>query len=986
MQSFGKSGILVRTNTSTDSDLLQSETVETAILKPHLAKPTDPGAFGRPLSPRSRFLLGCLSTGVAPRPSLLIRKEVTATLNLEHQCMGDQGGLLLAESLKDLPYLAELNIRDNKLTDMGLTAIIHSLHDCPHLTSLDVSENKIDDQAAAAISSYLTSSDCKLMNLVLRKSDVDDNEIGRFIQAILLCGTLRVIDLSSNLLGSNQNRKPLHPELTSGGQVLGDLLQDLRCNIQSLKLAWNMIRFDSAVALMSSLRSAHSLTDLDLSYNGIGQDGAEVLGNSLHHNSTLRRILLSNNNITPRGCFCIFTGIRTNQTLEYIDLSNNPIGERGLHAAMLLITEFGDRITITLRGCSVRTKDSTCWYNTVRADDLEEYPERKDPPAVILNLATPYDRAVAIDLLRVSARSRGRLKLESLKLLSSHPKTDPKAIANGQSLTFETFPDPGSAEYLQAILPSVDLIDSLSALTSSPRAKQKLFIDIDKYYLEITKPYERNKKLSVLLTSKLFQKLNLCCDKDEGEGEREREGEFGRVLKSSGGRDREEDEGGGLSSDSDWIVYHIFSAYDTTHEGLVSLDEIKDYLVHFIPDYLSERQQQISAYNEMVSFHPSDSTAIRYLPPEQGYFYCIPTISYDLTRESQATGRTLLSKFQMDNIILSLTNTDNVFHGCETSLLNTALNFSEAWSIYNILLKDVGDKRMIVKKILPHLANPYEAKLFLYQTLEDDFESRVNLRLTLGPLYRICLGQFTGHYVLNFSHLTERSCFESLWDLNKNSTKHRKAQALGDTSQAGDGSCFRNITLNSQPLPSLPADFMTSLSSSSPTVIEFDFVHHDLANTYGFTPLSEHRYHEILKKLELFPEAHPPMEEEEVITAMGFDALLRQSFNFEDVQRDEDHFTIPGEADVPNQIISSHLEGDRILDFMKWCEDSLPRRERIPFPKKFAPPPKSAKPPPSESKGAFSRGGTWKCEFRPSLSLPRSFLTLFSVRDVLSFI
>jgi hypothetical protein len=1024
MQSFGKSGILVRTNTSTDSDLIQSEATEAEVLKPHLSKPQDPGAFGRPLSPRSRFLLGCLSTGVAPRPSLLIRKEVTATLNLEHQCMGDHGGILLAESLKDLPYLAELNIRDNKLTDTGLTAIIHSLRDCPSLTSLDVSENKIDDEAAAAISSYLTSPDCKLVTLVLRKSDVDDNEIGRFIRAILMCETLRDIDLSSNLLGSNQNRTPLHPELTSGGQVLGDLLQDKRCKIQSLKLAWNMIRFDSAVALMYSLRSAHSLTDLDLSYNGIGQDGAEVLGNSLHCNSHLRRILLSNNNITPRGCFCICTGIRTNQTLQLIDLSNNPIGEKGLHAAMMLVTEMGDKITVDLRGCSIRTKDSTCWYSTVRPDDLEDYPLHHKTPeqltgaaaagaggggvgagAVVLNLSAPYDRAVAIDLLRVAARSRGRFKLDSLKLLTNDPKTDPRALAAGQLLQLQAVTEGGAGAetgtelYLQSVLPSKEHLQTLAVILS-PGNRPKLLSDIERLYLEITKPYERNKKLTVLLTSRLFQRLGLCSVEESSSTRASSAGTSASASVSASVS---------VSVSEDWIVFHLFSAFDSSHEGLVSLEEIKSYLTHFIPEYLSERQSSVTLFNDPTVFykHPSPpssasvSVSQRYLPPESGYLHCIPTVSYDPTRERQPTGHTLLSKFHMDNILLSLSRMDNIFHGCETSLLNCALQFPEAWSIYHLLLKDVGDKRMIVRKLLPLLANQFDARLFLYQALEGDRESRVNLRLAMGPLYKLCVGQLTGHYLLNLTNLSDRRCFEFLWDVSKNSVKRRRESSLGDVSQAGDptaatggvgggGSCFRNVTVNSAPLPSLSADHFLLLLQQRHTqpqpqqlpqtqtqqaaIVEFDFVHFESSKGYGSAPLSDLRFHEILRQLGLFPhprdrghgqggEGEEEEEEDEIVTAMAFDDLLRQSFNIEEVQRDVDQFSVPGEEELLNQMVSSHLDGDRLLDYLKWCEEALPRRERIPFPKKYAPPPKTAPKPPTsgESKSAFARGGPWKC-------------------------
>jgi hypothetical protein len=205
LQNFGKSGILVRTNTtSLNSSVKETAVTEIGALRSHLNAPSQLAKFDRPLSPRTRFLVGCIDENVMPRPSLLIRKEESANLSLEHHSMGDTGGRLLSLALKDLPYLAELNIGDNKLTDRGLTAIIKALHDCPYLTSLDVSENKIDAAAAAELSDYLSSRKCKLVNLVLRKSDVDDNEIGRFIQVcknIIISSVVSLFHLSVRQLG-----------------------------------------------------------------------------------------------------------------------------------------------------------------------------------------------------------------------------------------------------------------------------------------------------------------------------------------------------------------------------------------------------------------------------------------------------------------------------------------------------------------------------------------------------------------------------------------------------------------------------------------------------------------------------------------------------------------------------------------------------------------------------------------------------------------
>ena len=156
------------------------------------------------------------------------------------------------------------------------------------------------------MSGYLQKKDCQLINLVMRKSDVDDNEIGDFVQ------------------------------------IIGDDRLILK---YSLWLVYDFA-FELRVALMQSLKGNHLLKYLDVSYHGLGQEGAEMLGDALHVNTTLRSVLVSNN-ITPRGCVC---GVRSCRSLGFVDISNNHIGEMGAQAVMM-----GERVRMDIRDCSSRT-------------------------------------------------------------------------------------------------------------------------------------------------------------------------------------------------------------------------------------------------------------------------------------------------------------------------------------------------------------------------------------------------------------------------------------------------------------------------------------------------------------------------------------------------------------------------------------------------------------------------------------------------------
>ena len=117
-----------------DSIMVEKKAQET-----HLTRPQGGvEAFLRPGSPRTRYLTGCLKYSVAPRPNLIIRKDVTSVLNIEYQYIGDTMAVILANSLEGLPYLTELNVAGNKLTDVGLTALILALPSCPAVNTVSL--------------------------------------------------------------------------------------------------------------------------------------------------------------------------------------------------------------------------------------------------------------------------------------------------------------------------------------------------------------------------------------------------------------------------------------------------------------------------------------------------------------------------------------------------------------------------------------------------------------------------------------------------------------------------------------------------------------------------------------------------------------------------------------------------------------------------------------------------------------------------------
>jgi hypothetical protein len=244
-----------------------------------------------------------------------------------------------------------------------------------------------------------------LRRLFLSKSNVDDYEGERFVNALLGNSTIIELDLSHNLLGHAELLNVVKPNLVTAAEAIAKLLQSEGCRLQELKLSWNMIRLDSAVQLCKSLSDNNSLTYLDLSYNGIGQLGLSpvaflplsrrrglALGDSLLENRTLQTLLLANNNITASACFAISIGLEMNLALRRVCLDGNPIAAQGAQALMNVPSVVGSRIDISARGCNIDIVDDSCWFD--ESNPCGNYS---------LNLSHPFERAIAFKLLSIVA-------------------------------------------------------------------------------------------------------------------------------------------------------------------------------------------------------------------------------------------------------------------------------------------------------------------------------------------------------------------------------------------------------------------------------------------------------------------------------------------------------------------------------------------------------------------------------------------------------
>jgi hypothetical protein len=370
-------------------------------------------------SPRSNYIDSCLGDRVNPRAAHIVRRRLTSSLRLNHHGMGDQIAIHLAKSISDMPFLDSVDISDNALTDAGLKPMLISILKIPTLTELNLSQNEIGPESAEAIAAYIGKEACTLKRLVMQRADVDDFEGERFITALQQNTTLTELDLSNNKLGSAETLNTVMPDITTAPEALADLIVLPSCSIETLKLAWNMIRLDSAVTLAKSLEVNSKITYLDLSFNSLSSEGGIALANALLQNNAMKKLLIANNNITAAPCFVLCVAIRENDTLEEVIIDGNPIGERGAKAMMTLPICFGNNTKVSAKSCNTGLKDELCWFD-------QSYPCRNYE----LDLSDPYSRAVAFDILRIAANHETFI----LQNVLYFPPSGKSAKAGGEKL------------------------------------------------------------------------------------------------------------------------------------------------------------------------------------------------------------------------------------------------------------------------------------------------------------------------------------------------------------------------------------------------------------------------------------------------------------------------------------------------------------------------------------------------------------------------
>ncbi len=715
------------------------------------------------ISPRTKFIAACIDRGLAPLPSLVMRKSFNSIINLSHFGIGDKMGCAFAECLVTLPVIESINLCDNNLTDESLYPLITACSRIKGLQELNLSRNKIDERASKALAAYLSSPDCPLYRLVLDASDVDDGECASFVECLETNQGLHELDMSNNLLGNAESI----PGARTGGVALADFLTTKGCKLTYLKLAWNGIRQKTANYFASALGKNKTLTYIDLSYNGLGSEAGEILGDSILDNRTLKTIILDNNNLGSTACVTICIGICQNQAIKRISLDENPIGEAGAKMIMQVPMLIGNRVELTARNCNTVMRDDRCWFDL--ASPCRSYS---------LDMSLPFERAVAFSLLQVvashssyiiakSSFQEDRTNYDVRKGTSVVKKFGPKEdiiFAQGLANDKEDFFD----EEQHAV---VDGLRTILAAASDHKKGQVLFEEAD----------------------------------IDGGGDLDRE-ELGIVIERLG-----------LASEPDKVA-EIFALFDLDGTGVMTKEEFLDMLKAQSRE-AAARVKEMTTY-PMMCLKEDVKKHKKYIPPRFGMLNLTVVDGF----EEKESFSVLTSTDQNNALLMAIKMGDSQL--INEAVRTSKIRYSEGVSLFKRLYKESGNFAASVARLLPQMKTNAEARQLVSKVTGEDRNKVAQIKQILGPASKTIFGMCNGFYQLDLSKEYDRICLSRLFEQSSRfNTKRAMAcwcgyGRIGDTSQHGNWTSFRNEFLNKNPIEITPERF-TPMPQSG--ILEFDF-------------------------------------------------------------------------------------------------------------------------------------------------------------------
>ncbi|XP_069321255.1 leucine-rich repeat-containing protein 74A isoform X3 [Eulemur rufifrons] len=246
------------------------------------------------------YLEACKLVGAVP-VSYFIRNMEESYMNLNHHGLGPKGTKAIAIALVSNTAVTKLELEDNCIMEQGVLSLVEMLQENYYLQEMNISNNNLGLEGAKIISEFLQRDSSSISNLELSGINVG----------------LTSLDLSWN-------------QFHVRGTVA--LCNGLRSNVTLKKLDLSMNGFgnEGALALGEVLRLNGSLTYLDISSNDVSNEGASRISRGLEYNENLKVLKLFLNPIDVDGAVLLILSIKRNpkSRMEELDISNVLVTEQ----------------------------------------------------------------------------------------------------------------------------------------------------------------------------------------------------------------------------------------------------------------------------------------------------------------------------------------------------------------------------------------------------------------------------------------------------------------------------------------------------------------------------------------------------------------------------------------------------------------------------------------------------------------------------------
>lgn len=645
--------------------------------------------------------------------------------------------------------------------------------------------------------------------LNLADNNLTDASLKHLIRAIASIKTLRNLDLSRNKIDGESSDE------------LAEYVSRADCPLVRLTLQSADVDDGEAERFVQCLCSNGNILELDLSNNLLGtaeasnggdsavQTGGVALAEFISSESCKLQVLkVSWNSIRLRSAVRLAEAVAFNHTLTHLDLSCNGMGHAAGEALGDAIME--NRTLKTLLVANNNFTSTACLSMCV---------------GVVENLAmkhlslndNPIGKAGASMVMQTAIILGSRVHLTAQGCNTSNADErcwyDPGMPCRDYELHLDQpFHRAVAFHLLQTVATHSTLIFadiSYEAPGSGGRATklklvQSVSTDREKYFDEEQRHILKGLRLLLEAASNAALGTKLFYEADEDNSGRLDKDELQNVLDKIG-----------FKIDSDRLQ-DILAVFDVDGAGTIDLTEFQSLLK-------SQHHEVAMRIKEMLQYPIlalSTSPTVKYVPPRSGVLRC--SVVDGFVRKKNFYMMTATDQkyaFAMAKGIGDvLMMTDAVRH--------SKMRMNEAYAMYKLMYKEVGDKAEVLVKVLPQMMYPHEARQLVSKVTNDDRVQLARLNAAFSVAVRPIFGAYNGYYCLDLSKELHRVCFARLLEQSQTVNAAKASRSIisygraGDTSQHGNWTSFRNEFRNGQPVQ-ITAQLFTPMPQSG--ILEFDF-------------------------------------------------------------------------------------------------------------------------------------------------------------------